>query len=178
MISEELQLKLQAWLDGELPPNEAAEMQALAARDPDARELVEELRHTAAALSGNETEARLPETREFYWSKIQREINRQEAANADHPAASRPSVSWFAWLRGHFISVGATAVLACILGIFAFSSRAPDGLGGEVELASDDMGSYTYRDQDEQLTMVWLYDKHADDSQLPESPSADKVPPQ
>ena len=34
-----------------------------------------------------------------------------------------------------------------------------------MELASDDMGAYTFRDQQQKMTMVWLYDRN-DDSQF------------
>src|SRR5258707_14151177 len=78
-MNQELQLKLQAYLDGELPDGEAAEARELIARDGEAQALVAELANTSAALAGHEAEGKLPETREFYWSKIQREIARQEA---------------------------------------------------------------------------------------------------
>ena len=45
------QLKLQAWLDGELPAREAAEVQAGLAATADGRALLAELRNTTAALS-------------------------------------------------------------------------------------------------------------------------------
>lgn len=175
MISEELQIKLQAWLDGELSPTDAAEMQALAARDPDARALVEELRHTVAALSTHEAVLKVPETREFYWSKIQREINRQQAAAESAP---QKSLTWFAWLQRHFLPVSAVALVACLLGIYEIPGRQMAGQDGEIELASADVGSYTYRDQSEQMTMVWLYDKNADETQIADSPVPDDMDPQ
>ena len=55
------------------------------ARDREAAALLEELRNTRAALAGFEAEVRLPESREFFWSKIEREIQRLEAP-APRPA--------------------------------------------------------------------------------------------
>jgi len=79
------QLKLQALLDGELPEAEASEVAKWLARDREAAALLEELRHTGAALKGAEMGVRLPESREFFWSKVQREIQRWS-----HRRRSRP----------------------------------------------------------------------------------------
>src|SRR6478736_2848877 len=73
------QLKLQAYLDGELPEGEARELAAGLAQDPQAEALLTELRQTRDAMAGSEQVKALPESREFYWSKIQREIKRVEA---------------------------------------------------------------------------------------------------
>ena len=70
----EFELKLQALLDGELPEREAAEVEARVKADPQAQALLDELRMTTTALRGNELERALPETREFFWSKIERTI--------------------------------------------------------------------------------------------------------
>ena len=72
----ETELKLQAHLDGELTPAESREVDNLLASDAGARELLAELTLVQKCMAGNEPEARVPETREFYWSKIQREIGR------------------------------------------------------------------------------------------------------
>ncbi len=81
------QLKLQALLDGELPEAEASEATNWLARDREAAALMEELRNTRDALAGFEAEVRLPESREFFWSKVEREIQRLETP-APKPAPS------------------------------------------------------------------------------------------
>ena len=91
-MSEEQQLKLQAFLDGELSENDSREVAAWLARDADATALVGELRNTRQALAGFEPALKVPESREFYWSKIQREIQHREPETV--PAPGR-SVSWF-----------------------------------------------------------------------------------
>jgi len=73
------QLKLQAFLDGELPKAEASEMASLVTRDREAAALLEELRNTDKVLAGFEGGIELPESRDFFWSKVQREIQRLEA---------------------------------------------------------------------------------------------------
>ena len=68
------QLKLQAYLDGELNPDEARTMDALLASDSDAIALAEELRRTRDAIRGNELLAAAPPQRDFYWSQIEKQI--------------------------------------------------------------------------------------------------------
>ena len=75
-MNEELALKLQAFLDGELPEDEAREVSSLLARDADAAALHRELKNTRAAVVNFERPIQVPETREFYWSKISKEIER------------------------------------------------------------------------------------------------------
>src|SRR5512138_813224 len=95
MIDYTEQLKLQAYLDGELPEAEARRMTDRLAQDPEAAALLTELRQTTEAVAAFEKEVRLPESREFYWSKIQREIQRQ--AQPAPEAATLPD--WLAALR-------------------------------------------------------------------------------
>ena len=78
-MKPDLELKFQAWLDGELSAAEAERMRRLAAADPEAARLLAELRTVKAALLNNEPTAAVPETRPFYWSKIERQIQRQAA---------------------------------------------------------------------------------------------------
>ena len=112
-------------------------------RDGEARLLVAELQNTGAALAGHEEGLRLPESREFFWSKISREIERQErtAAVPARKAAERP------WLLRLLVPAGAIAA-AVLLAVWhaGQSPAAMPPMTAEMELASDDMGAYTFRD--------------------------------
>ena len=68
----EAQLKLQAWLDGELPPDQAAEMSVWVARNPAAAALLAELKHTRQQLRSAEAAPALPETRYQIITSIKR----------------------------------------------------------------------------------------------------------
>src|SRR5262249_32066473 len=93
----EAQLKLQAHLDGELPDAEAREVSNLLARDREAVALYGELRNTRQALVGHEVGVSLPESREFFWSKIERELRRLE--RPETPVRPAPLLSaWRKWL--------------------------------------------------------------------------------
>ncbi len=77
-MTHEQQLKLQAFLDGELPEREAREILAWTQRDGAAAALLAELKNTRAAMAKSEPHLSVPESREFFWSKIEREIQRLE----------------------------------------------------------------------------------------------------
>ena len=70
--------------------------------------------NTRKALEGFEPALKLPESREFYWSKIKREIQRLEPVQA--PAKS---ASIFSLLRRVLLPLGSVAVLA-IVGVLAY----------------------------------------------------------
>lgn len=153
-MNTEQQLKLQAFFDGELPDAEAREIANWIATDPEAAALHSELKNTRQALSGHEAEIKLPESREFYWSKIEREINRLEKQEQAQPAS--PS---FAKLFRLLVPASAFAVVA-IVGLFAVRNFNPAGgaraVGPELETALADAGAFTYRDEQEGMTVVWL----------------------
>ncbi len=152
-MNHETELKLQAWLDGELPSAEAREAAALVDRDPAARELWEELRATRSALHANEMERELPATREFYWSQIERQISQLEAAEN---AAPRPH--WFsAWVR-----YGAPAAILTALAVMVVAPNLrvspPPSVASRAEVESplDDISSFTFRSESEGMTVVWV----------------------
>ena len=66
------------------------------------------------------------------------------------------------------------ALLVCLAGIFALNPGAASEQEEGTELASDDMGSYTYHDQEQGTTMVWLYNRN-EDSPSAQPASADIV---
>src|SRR3954463_8797743 len=112
-MTDEQQLKLQAFLDGELPETDSREIAAWLARDADATALLGELKNTRNALKGFEPELKVPESREFYWSKIKREIERSAPV-----VAPVETVSLFARLRRVLMPLGAVAAVA-LMGFLA-----------------------------------------------------------
>jgi anti-sigma factor RsiW len=146
------QLKLQALLDGELPEAEAREVAQWPARNPEAAALLGELRNTREALAGAETARPLPESREFFWSKVQREIQRRET-----PAAKPASAPLFALLRRFLVPASAVALLVIAAVVLTRpilpGDRTP---AAEIETALADSGAFTYRDYSAGTTLVWL----------------------
>ena len=146
-MDKEAQLKLQAYLDNELSESESREVANWLARDREAVALHQELRNTRQALVGQEIGIELPESREFFWSKIQREIDRTEVAQPR--PASRP---WMAAVRRLLVPASAVTVLVAIilLGVFG-SSHVPAS-----EMAVADPGAFTYHDFKSGTTLVWF----------------------
>ena len=147
-MNNELAIKVQAFLDGELSEAEAREIGSLIARDADVAALHRELKNTRAALAGFEKHIVVPETREFYWSKIAREIARAAAPRA----ADRQHSIFSFWRRILPVAGGVAALLAALVVINRYDPRSPVGV--EVAQAAGD--AFTYRDYEAGTTLVWL----------------------
>jgi len=161
---------LQAYLDGELPEAEAREVAKLLAQDQEAVLLQGELRNTRQALKGSEAIVQLPESREFYWSKIAREIER-----LDRPERVEQKRPFIFRLQRFLVPVTGALAVAIFLGITLINSSTGTTLG-ETELASEDMGAITFRSESEGMTTVWLYNRG--DSELSDELAPDNVEPQ
>lgn len=148
-MNKDFQLKLQAYLDEELSEQEVREVEAALDADAGARGLLTELRHTSWALRTFEADVKLPESREFFWSKVRREIARQEKPAA---VAVAPVPFW----RRFLIPAGGFAALAIVvmLGLRPASGTSPRAVA--VETVLTDSEAVTYRDASEGMTLVWL----------------------
>jgi anti-sigma factor RsiW len=145
-MKDDLELKLQAWLDAELPAAEAEQMRRLAATDPEAAILLAELRNTKAALLNNEPTAAVPETRQFYWSKIERQIRREAGVR---PA---PGLSLAERFRRWLAPLAGVAALAAAL-LLALNQSAPQVLNQVSGLAGG-FKARTFRDSSAGINFV------------------------
>jgi anti-sigma-K factor RskA len=152
MMNWDQQLKLQAYLDGELPEGDRRAVESRLAQDAGAGALLAELRQTNAALAGFESEMKLPETREFFWSKIERDIRRQERTPQRE---EQPSWLWWVGWRRLLVPAGAVAALAILL-VSLWTNLPGGGPGSGIVAAFDDDYAFTYRDQSQGTTLVWL----------------------
>ena len=155
-MNRESQLRLQAYLDGELAPAELREITELLAHDREAKALYTELQATKDLVRGNELEHKLTESREFYWSKIAREIDRNERAQ------TAPDRTYdFSWLRRWVLPLAGVAALAVLLGIALqapSSSRSAFRLAEtpEIETTVDDTSMNSFRSESEGISVVWV----------------------
>ena len=151
-MNQDLHLKLQACLDGELAGAEEREVAELLRSNAAANALFAELRNTRGALTGFDAEIKLPESREFYWSKIKRDIERLETSDPARPATSL----WAVWRR-MLVPASAAVTLAFVALVASFQlgywshSRLPG-----LQTAMSDPGAFTYRDDSAGMTVVWL----------------------
>jgi anti-sigma factor RsiW len=152
-MNDETKIKIQAYLDGELSGRERTEISNLVSSNREAQSLLTELQFTKAALKGNELELKVPETREFYWSKIQREIGREAAQ-----PAKTARFSWWKPVYFRFAGGLAAAFALMVMSFVAFNNGNPV-YPIEVEGNGDDMGAITYHSESEQMTVVYLFDR-------------------
>lgn len=146
-MKQDLQLKLQAYLDGELSAREATAVTDWLAQDAAARDLLVELTNTRAALVSHESEIKIPDSREFYWSKIRRQIEREEKI----AIATKP-VSLMDRIHRMLVPVGATAaVLVAVM----LALPGTNGIGHTYTDAGDAV-AFTYHNYDSGTTLVWL----------------------
>lgn len=167
-MNDEVALKIQAWVDGELSAWQARGVAKLVESDADAKALATELRQTKAALDKNEMTVALPELREFYWNKIRLQIEREEAAGTKRVS---PAPSWdpLAILRRIALPLAGVAVAACVA-MMSMSQMSAPGYE-EVTSTSDDMTALTFHDQSAGMTVVWLQDNS--EQSAPDENSAD-----
>jgi hypothetical protein len=100
-------------------------------------------------LNGAEPVRQLPESREFYWSKIQREIERGERV-----VAAPVETSWLSVVRSWFRPVGVLAAVALV----ALLALLP--LGGsdrsDIVASLTDEDAITFQDEATGTTFVWF----------------------
>lgn len=155
-MKQEAQLQLQALLDGELSPAEMRRVEQWMAQDPQAQALFAELQHTRALLVGNELPRQIPASRDFFWSRIEQDIQRLE---------SMPAPSGFAlpsWTKDWwklFAPVGAVAML-CLVLLPLWHPPQPPAMaalhGMEIEAGTPDSSVITFRSDMEGISVVWV----------------------
>jgi anti-sigma factor RsiW len=149
-MKHNLELKVQAWVDGELPEKEARRIGDWIGRDAEAAALAAELGSLKQAMLQNEAAAHLTDSREFYWSKVQRQIEREGGAGRTK------RLPWYApWRRIAAMATGAVA-LACVLLMTVFQTKAPTF--DELTSTGEGMEAVSFHDQSGQMTVVWLDD--------------------
>jgi len=156
-MNDETKIKLQAYLDGELSERETREVSALLNTEAEAKAFLAELQFVKTAMAGNELEIKLPESREFYWGKIQREIERSE--KVETPARG------FSWWKPAYLPLATGFAALCALfmiSFIAFNGGHAKIATGEVEGNGDDMGSITYHSDSDRMTVVYLFDREQD----------------
>jgi anti-sigma factor RsiW len=145
-MNEQTNLKLQAYLDGELPPAERQQMAAWLEQDAEARALLAELGRTAAVVADFGRELKLPEAPDFYWSKIRRDIERESRTGPETEGIG------LIWVRRWLFPVGAAA--AVVVGVF-LSSSAREAAGPSFTNTSEAL-AFTYQNYETGTTLVWL----------------------
>ena len=154
-MNRETQLQVQAYLDNELSPVEARKVSQLISSDSVARELYTELTNTRDVLTQNEPAVRVSDSRDFYWSQIQRRIATAER----EPVARAYSRPW--WIRLLAPAAGAVALFAVLLSVMSPTnekiniSNAIAATPHQLEQPSD-VSTITFRSETEGVNVVWI----------------------
>ena len=166
-MNKELHLRVQSYLDGELSDREARQVETRLSQDADARALQAELAMAKGFLKANEPERQVPDSREFYWSKIQREIERAESV-----VISSGQSPWATW-RKFLVPVAGVALVALMV-VSTIRFNAVPTMDpyvshlAEIENLSEHSGSFSFRSQSENMFVVWVYDRTEEVSHEPE----------
>ena len=166
-MNKDLHLRLQSYLDGELSDRERRRVEAWLSQDADARAWRAELAMAKGFLHGNEPEKQVPDTREFYWSKIRREIERTEKA-----ASASSQSPWFVW-RKYLVPVAGVA-LVTLMAVSTIRLNTVPSIDpyvshlAEIENLSEHSGSFSFRSQAENMFVVWVYDRTEEPNSEPE----------
>lgn len=149
----ETKLKLQAYLDGELDGRDAAQTAAYLEQDAEARALQAELANIKAVLAANEPEMKLPESREFYWSKIERAVRQQTAL----PVESGFLPGYPRWFRILAPAFGAALLMAAAVSVARLATT-PSTLTylHEIETPLEDTSSISFHSEAAGMTVVWV----------------------
>lgn len=157
MISKEELLKVQGHVDGELSAAEAADVARWLRQNPDAAAIDKELRSLSEVLRANDSIVPVPETREFYWSKIARGIEQ-----AEREPALRPRTTPWTWLSRWAVPMGSLAALVALLltvsrDIPMFMTDAKRALiRREIESPIEDTSVMEFHDAKTGVTLVWI----------------------
>lgn len=179
-MNEETQLNIMAFLDGELPDSERATVADLLRTDAEAAALMEELTWAKQTIAENEAEVTVPESREFYWSKIARGIELEEKQAARE---SRPSDKW--WFK---LLMPAGAFAGLMIAFTVINQPAGDPTGAETGTAGTmpmpvqesqgaedvytEASTYEFYAEDENMSVIWVTTDNAAEF---ESPTRDSL---
>jgi anti-sigma factor RsiW len=151
-MTHESALRIQAYLDDELTASEREQLSAWIREDAEAKALYEALAATTELVAENEPEYKLNESREFYWSKIERQIQAQAPLAPPRP---RLSLGWRLWWPRLAVSCAAAGLLAALI----ISSSRPGSPANyyvqEVE-APENMMTITFHSESANMTVVWV----------------------
>ncbi len=153
MINHEKELKVQAHLDQELSSGEAKQVAQWLEADPAAKAVRAELEAVRRLMRVGEVEVKLPESREFYWSKIERAIQSQTTQAAR--TANRAPRPW--WWRVLAPAMGGLALLAAVLSLVRSSSTGSSlAYLHEIETPLEDTSAISFHSQSAGMTVVWV----------------------
>ena len=155
MNENEIELKVQALVDGELTGREAEELQQRINSDATLLQLHARLKQMRGLIANSELLRPLPESGDFYWNKITKSIEQAERKERPRERTTKPSRWLLRWLSP-LVGVSALVLLFTLqqptapdLGITLISDH-------ELEMSDDEIDVMTYNSDDDSMSIVWL----------------------
>ncbi len=153
-MNPESVLKLQSYLDNELPSSEALEVAEWLKRDAQAQSLCEELRSMKSLMAANELEPKLPESREFYWSKIERAI---APPTVNRTAQNRMSLpSWCFRIVAPLLGAVMLMALAVVVLKPGILPQRIASYFHEIDTPLEEDNAISFHSQEAGMTVVWI----------------------
>ena len=143
-MDEKKSLELMALLDGTGEPGRREAVEAWLRSEPDAEALRQELTWVREALRQHEPTTTVPETREFYWSQIQRRMD-QAAASGPRPEPRRRFSDWLSWL----VPVAGVAAVTLLVSLHPWQ-------GGPLNPGLNEATATTYTSEADGVTIHWI----------------------
>jgi len=156
----DVELRLQAHLDGEIEASQAVEFEAWLAGSAEARLLEAELREVTRLMrEAGELQRSIPVSGAFYWNQIARQIRPVQGPAAWFEGAAAVDVVGAWWRRMMApLSVSAAAA-AVLLWLGPIMKTIPGDSFLMVEDKLEQTGSISFHSDEDRMTVVWVYDR-------------------
>jgi anti-sigma factor RsiW len=151
MKKTELTLDIQSYVDGELPPERRAQVEAALVADADAERLAVGLRRLGVLLRSNEPDIRVPDSREFYWSQVRRRIEASRGADAPGAGDATAALGWLRWL----VPAMGVAAVAVIVSLPRRGEPA-EFAGLAYDATQTEATSVVFRSESDGVTVHWI----------------------
>ena len=152
MKENEIELKIQALVDGELTEFEAGKLRDRIKNDIRLQILHERLTQMKDLISTHEMPRVLPESSDFYWSKISQEI--EVGGSAAQSSAQSLVMKWVFRRLAPLLGIASVALLITLQG-----PNLPDLgiiLDYNHELLTDEIDVMTFNSADDSMSVVWI----------------------
>lgn len=141
----ETMLEIQASADGETNAVKDRALRQLLAQDSEAQRLHAEISNLKAILRRHESGIQVSDSREFYWSQIQRRIEVEEQAAKRAQAMSAGMHIW-RWL----------APMMAISAVIAVVALQPFTGGKEIKATANPVTTVTFSSEADGVTIHWI----------------------
>lgn len=153
-MNHETEIKLQSYLDGQLPASESEEITQLLATSSEAQAICDELRRTKALFAVGEPDVQVPASRVFYWSKIERVI-----APESFSFGPRKKRFFSGYLPRIALPLIGVILLVLFVNLLNRSQSEPESVAGyfhEVEASYAEENAITFHSEAAAMTIVWV----------------------